>query len=143
MADGDAFIVNDPWQGTGHLTDIVGVNTVAAGSDMGVFRWDEPTARWTHLPSPMQDVWAVAVDPRNPDMLIAGTRPAGFWRSADAGKAWTPLKVDGSAIYGIDIKLPNIDGSAHRVVRPDVLAIETGITRIAEMVAKAKKEGTR
>ena len=29
-----------------------------AGSDMGIFRWDEPTARWTHLPSPMQDVWA-------------------------------------------------------------------------------------
>src|ERR1700730_10849101 len=66
-----------------------------AGSDMGVFRWDEPTARWTHLSSPMQDVWAVAVDPRNPDVLIAGTRPASFWRSADAGKAWTPLEVDG------------------------------------------------
>ena len=34
-----------------------------AGSDMGIFRWDEPTARWAHLPSPMQDVWAVAIDP--------------------------------------------------------------------------------
>ena len=66
-----------------------------AGSDMGVFRWDEPTARWTHLPSPMQDVWAVAVDPANPDVLIAGTRPAGFFRSTDAGRSWTPLKVDG------------------------------------------------
>ena len=40
-----------------------------AGTDMGAFRWDEPTARWTHLPSPMQDVWAVAVDPANPDTL--------------------------------------------------------------------------
>ena len=56
---------------------------------MGIFRWDEPTARWAHLPSPMQDVWAVAIDPANPDVLIAGTRPAGFWRSTDAGQTWT------------------------------------------------------
>jgi hypothetical protein len=60
-----------------------------AGTDMGVFRWDEPTARWAHLPSPMQDVWAVAVDPANPDVVIAGTRPAGFFRSVDAGRSWT------------------------------------------------------
>ena len=66
-----------------------------AGTDMGVFRWDEPTARWAHLPSPMQDVWAVAVDPADPDMLIAGTRPAGFWRSTDAGETWTPLTAPG------------------------------------------------
>ena len=37
-----------------------------AGSDMGIFRWNEETARWVHLPSPMQDVWAVAIDPANP-----------------------------------------------------------------------------
>ena len=39
-----------------------------AGTDMGIFRWDEPSARWAHLPSPMQDVWAVAVDPADPDV---------------------------------------------------------------------------
>ncbi len=66
-----------------------------AGSDQGVFRWDEPTARWAHLPSSMQDVWAIAVDPANPDTLIAGTRPGAFFRSTDAGKSWTKLKVDG------------------------------------------------
>ena len=52
-------------------------------------------ARWTHLPSPMQDVWAVAVDPADPDTLIAGTRPAGFWRSTDAGQTWSPLIAPG------------------------------------------------
>src|SRR4029453_16949207 len=51
-----------------------------AGTDMGIFRWNEETARWEHLPSPMQAVWSVAVDPGNPDIVIAGTRPAGFWR---------------------------------------------------------------
>ena len=62
---------------------------------MGIFRWDEPTARWAHLPSPMQDVWAVAIDPADPDMLIAGTRPAGFLRSADAGQTWSRLTAPG------------------------------------------------
>jgi photosystem II stability/assembly factor-like uncharacterized protein len=66
-----------------------------AGSDMGVFRWDEATARWTHLPSPMQDVWAVAVDPKDPDVVIAGTRPAGLYRSADAGRTWNALTAPG------------------------------------------------
>jgi photosystem II stability/assembly factor-like uncharacterized protein len=66
-----------------------------AGTDMGIFRWNEPTARWTHLPSPMQDVWAVAVDPASPAVVIAGTRPAGFWRSTDAGASWTQLSAPG------------------------------------------------
>ena len=66
-----------------------------AGTDMGAFRWDEPSARWTHLPSPMQDVWAIAVDPANPDTLIAGTRPAAFWRSTDAGQTWSQLAAPG------------------------------------------------
>ena len=43
-----------------------------AGTDMGIFRWNEETARWVHLPSPMHDVWAVAIDPANPDVLVAG-----------------------------------------------------------------------
>ena len=66
-----------------------------AGTDMGVFRWDEPAARWTHLPSPMHDVWAIAIDPANPDTLIAGTRPAGFWRSTDAGQTWSQQTAPG------------------------------------------------
>ena len=66
-----------------------------AGTDMGAFGWDEPTARWAHLPSPMQDVWAIAVDPADPDVVLAGTRPAGFWRSADAGRSWSQLAAPG------------------------------------------------
>lgn len=62
-----------------------------AGTDMGLFRWDEAPARWTHLPSPMQDIWALAQDPQAPDVLLAGTRPAGFYRSADAGRSWEKM----------------------------------------------------
>jgi hypothetical protein len=66
-----------------------------AGTDMGVYRWDEAPARWTPLPSPMQDVWAIAQDPAQPQVLIAGTRPAGFYRSGDAGKTWEKLDAPG------------------------------------------------
>ncbi|WP_426958471.1 WD40/YVTN/BNR-like repeat-containing protein [Muricoccus radiodurans] len=66
-----------------------------AGTDMGLFRWDEVSARWTPLPSPMEDVWALAVDPADPDVILAGTRPASFWRSTDAGATWTKLDAPG------------------------------------------------
>ncbi|MGE0800466.1 MAG: WD40/YVTN/BNR-like repeat-containing protein [Lautropia sp.] len=70
-----------------------------AGTDMGIYRWDEAPARWTALASPMQDVWAVAIDPADPDFLIAGTRPAGLYRSTDAGATWAPLAVPGIAAF--------------------------------------------
>jgi photosystem II stability/assembly factor-like uncharacterized protein len=66
-----------------------------AGSDMGVFRWDEESARWTHLPSPMTDVWALAQHPGDPDILIAGSRPAALYKSRDAGVTWEKLNVEG------------------------------------------------
>ena len=38
MNEGDAFIVNDPWQGTGHLNDIVIVTpTFRRGKHVGLF----------------------------------------------------------------------------------------------------------
>ncbi len=66
-----------------------------AGTDAGVFRWDEASARWTQLPSPMNDVWSIALDPADPDVLIAGTRPAALYRSTDAGKTWKAVTPPG------------------------------------------------
>ena len=70
-------------------------NLLYAGTDMGVFRWDERTTRWTCLPSPMQDVWALAQDPDHPEVIYAGTRPAAFYRSRDAGQTWEQLEAPG------------------------------------------------
>jgi len=70
-------------------------DTLFAGTDMGVFRWSEASARWTPLPTPTQDVWSVIVHPRNPAVLIAGTRPAGFYRSMDGGVNWHALAAPG------------------------------------------------
>ncbi len=66
-----------------------------AGTDMGLFRWEEASARWQALPSPMADVWAIAQDPQDGKTLIAGTRPAGFYRSTDSGLTWRALSAPG------------------------------------------------
>ncbi|MSQ87992.1 MAG: hypothetical protein EXR32_01785 [Betaproteobacteria bacterium] len=70
-----------------------------AGTDMGVFRWQESTANWTQLPSPMQDVWSVAQDPDDPQILYAGTRPAAFYRSPDGGRTWQQQSAPGIKTY--------------------------------------------
>ena len=72
---------------------------VYAGTDCGVFRWDERIARWAQLPSPMTDVWAVAIDPSDPSLIIAGTRPANLFRSTDAGANWSPTQAPQIVAY--------------------------------------------
>ena len=64
-----------------------------AGSDMGLFQWHEASARWTPIDSPLQDVWAVAIHPLNPQHWFIGSRPAGICRSRDAGQTWQTLHV--------------------------------------------------
>jgi photosystem II stability/assembly factor-like uncharacterized protein len=66
-----------------------------AGTDSGVYRLDQTREQWTHLPSPMDDrlVTALAFDPAHPDTIVAGTQPAAFYRTDDAGRTWTTLDV--------------------------------------------------
>lgn len=70
--------------------------SVYAGTDRGIFRWDRETQGWTHLPSQMDrmHVWALAQSPSDPDILIAGTHnPTGLFRSTDGGKRWTKARA--------------------------------------------------
>lgn len=39
--------------------------------------------------------WALVQDPDHPEAIYAGTRPAGFFRSTDAGQTWQSLSVQG------------------------------------------------
>ncbi|VCU71941.1 Xyloglucanase precursor [Pigmentiphaga humi] len=70
-----------------------------AGTDMGVFKWDERTTRWTHVPSPIEDAWALCQQPDDPDVIYAGGRPAGLYRSQDGGASWETLSVPGLADF--------------------------------------------
>jgi photosystem II stability/assembly factor-like uncharacterized protein len=82
-----------------------------AGTDEGVFRWDEAPARWRALPAPERDVWAIQQDPLDPNVLIAGSRPAALFRSEDAGYTWAVLPTPGMAAWS------DINGGATRVTQ--------------------------
>jgi frataxin-like iron-binding protein CyaY len=78
------------WCFSSHLKD---KQFLYAGTDMGLFRWDEYTTRWTSLPSPMKEVWALTQDPNNAQILYAGTRPASFYKSLDGGLNWQHIPI--------------------------------------------------
>jgi photosystem II stability/assembly factor-like uncharacterized protein len=70
-----------------------------AGSDEGVFRWDESTARWQKISAELGDVWSIVHDPDDPRTLYAGTRPAAFFRSKDSGLTWQEMPAPGIAKF--------------------------------------------
>jgi photosystem II stability/assembly factor-like uncharacterized protein len=73
----------------------VDANTLYAGTNSGLYRLDQRREQWTHLPSPMDDrlVTAIAFDPLDPEVIVAGTQPAALFRSEDAGRSWIELDV--------------------------------------------------
>jgi photosystem II stability/assembly factor-like uncharacterized protein len=70
--------------------------TIFAGADDGIYKSTDGGQSFAHLDSPMNkmDVWKIAIDPSNPDIIFAGTRPAALYRSKDGGKSWKQLAVD-------------------------------------------------
>jgi photosystem II stability/assembly factor-like uncharacterized protein len=66
-----------------------------AGTDSGLYRWRESARAWTLLPGPLDSTctWALAQDPDNANVIVAGTHPAALWRSEDAGTSWRQLPV--------------------------------------------------
>jgi photosystem II stability/assembly factor-like uncharacterized protein len=74
-------------------------SSIHAGTDAGVYRWNEQTARWQHIAPTLGDVWTIVYDPDNPSILYAGTRPAALYRSTDGGVNWTELAAPGIAKF--------------------------------------------
>ena len=68
---------------------------VYAGTDSGIYRWSENERKWTHLPSSLDrlQTWALVHDATDPAVMWAGTRPAGVFKTTDAGKTWSRLPV--------------------------------------------------
>jgi photosystem II stability/assembly factor-like uncharacterized protein len=68
---------------------------VYAGSEVGLYRSDDNGASWQLLDSPMAgtQIWSLALDPADPDVILAGTKPPGIFRSRDGGKSWKRLSA--------------------------------------------------
>ena len=69
--------------------------TVFAGAEDGIYKSRDGGQSFTRLDSPMScEVWKIAIDPTDPDIIFAGTRPAALYRSTDGGRNWRKLPVD-------------------------------------------------
>jgi photosystem II stability/assembly factor-like uncharacterized protein len=71
-------------------------HTVFAAGDTGLFVSHSGGVRWERIGAEgaLPTIWSLAIDPVDPDILFAGTRPAGVWRSHDGGRQWEKLAVD-------------------------------------------------
>jgi photosystem II stability/assembly factor-like uncharacterized protein len=64
---------------------------ILVGTDSGLYRLDTTTLKFAHQPSPMDEftsIWSIAYAPDDPSIVLAGTRPAGLFRSSDGGRNW-------------------------------------------------------
>ena len=71
-------------------------HTVLAGGDTGLFASYDGGIKWERIgdAGALPTIWSLTIDPVDPDILFAGTRPAGVYRSRDGGRQWEKLAVD-------------------------------------------------
>lgn len=70
-----------------------------AGTEKGLYRSDDAGANWRFVDSALNDyyLWALAIDPVNPEIMFAGTgtpTPAAIFRSEDGGRSWQKRPVE-------------------------------------------------
>jgi len=60
------------------------------GTETGLFVSRDGAHHWERVPSPMDgmQIWSLARDPWDADVLITGTCPADLYRTADGGRTW-------------------------------------------------------
>lgn len=95
---------------------------VFAGADDGIYQSRDGGQGFARLDTPMNglDVWRIAIDPTDPDIIFAGTRPAALFRSTDSGRNWRKLPaevVDECPNVGVPrVTALTVDPSDHRIV---------------------------
>jgi photosystem II stability/assembly factor-like uncharacterized protein len=96
-------------------------HTIFAGGDTGLFVSANGGADWERVGTQgeIPTIWSLAIDPVDPQILFAGTRPAGVYRSRDGGQTWEKLAVDIAAECSIGVPFVTsvmVDPDDHRVV---------------------------
>ena len=95
---------------------------IYAGADDGIYCSYNRGASFERLDSPMNalPVWRVALDPVDPNIIFAGTRPSALFRSHNGGQRWEKLAVD-LAVECPAVRIPRvtalvIDPSNHDII---------------------------
>jgi photosystem II stability/assembly factor-like uncharacterized protein len=96
-------------------------HSIFAGGDTGLFVSRNGGANWERVGAPgnVPTIWSLAIDPSDPRILFAGTRPAGVYRSRDGGQQWEKLVVPIAAECSIGTPFVTsvlVDPEDHRLV---------------------------
>jgi len=102
-----------------------------AGTPSGVFKSVDGATSWSATGFSM-DATTLAVNPRNPAMLFAGTSQAGVFRSRDGGATWTDLN---EGLPNLEIRALAIDSAGARLyAATGAGAYELEIARLTRVV---------
>jgi uncharacterized protein (TIGR03437 family) len=94
--------------------------TIYATSAAGLARSTDDGATWKEIPGfpAGTNLYSVAVDPTDSNILYTATSPLGVFKSTDAGATWTAINngipigsTPGASIYGFAETLPSINVS--------------------------------
>lgn len=96
-------------------------HSVFAAGDTGLFVSHDGGANWERLgvQGDLPTIWSLAVDPVDPDIIFAGTRPAAVYRSRDGGRHWQQLDIDIAQECAIGTPFVTalvVDPDDHRIV---------------------------
>ena len=89
---------------------------IFAGTDKGLYRSDDVGSSWKPIDSPLSDytVWALAIDPEDPNRMYAGTgtpSPAAIFKSSDGGNTWAKTSMKAAATCP-NVGTPRVTGIA-------------------------------
>ena len=86
---------------------------IYAGTQLGPYRSQDGGDHWTALgfPDPGMTVWSFLFDPRDPNLLYAGTAPAAVYKSENGGDTWrrlSALRVPGHVKMSFDTRVTRL-----------------------------------
>jgi photosystem II stability/assembly factor-like uncharacterized protein len=96
-------------------TVYVGASTA---NTAGLYRSTDGGAHWDLVALQGHAVSSIAIDPRNPDLVMAAAGDTGVLRTADGGKTWTPVLPD-TGVGGVWLVLdPDNPANVYAGTRP-------------------------
>src|SRR6266853_263004 len=122
--------------------------TVFAGGDTGLFVSHDGGAKWERLTAnggadgALPTIWSLTIDPVDPDILFAGTRPARVYRSRDGGRQWEKLAVDIARECSIGIPFVTsviVDPDDHRTVWAGVETMASSAAWTVETLGRTSR----